>query len=153
MDLHSETPWTRPHHVCLVVSDLARTEALLVALGIGPWRDYPPLTDYVERSVADEAGFLALRYRIADLGPLELQLVEPGEGRSPQRDMLERQGPGVFSLGFEVDGLGPAERSLLEAGLRVLMRGRRDDGSGFTYFDTLDELGVSIIVRKAAGSS
>lgn len=27
--LYAQTPWTRPHHVCLVVGDLAQTEALL----------------------------------------------------------------------------------------------------------------------------
>ncbi len=35
-----------------------------------------------------------------------------------------------------------------ELGLDVLMRGQRPDGSGFAYFDTVDQAGVVLMARK-----
>jgi catechol 2,3-dioxygenase-like lactoylglutathione lyase family enzyme len=142
------SPFENLHHVCVVVPDLERAKAFLEALGIAPWRDYPPLTDYIERDVGDDGGFLNLRYAVVDLANFQLQLVQPGPGSSPQRDRLESVGPSVFSIGFGSPDVDSAEERARERGLDPLLRGRRADGSGFTYFNTLAELGLSLLVRQ-----
>lgn len=134
----------RLHHVCIVVHDIDRAQAAHEALGIGPWRAYPPLSEYTELEVPDRAGFLAMRYRVCDLANVQIQLCQPGPEPSPQRLHLDAKGEGVFHLGFEVPDADAAEA---EAPTPVLMRGRRANGTGFSYYDTAGGAGVVLLTR------
>jgi len=140
------------HHVCLVVRDLDRSIAYYESMGIGPWTPFPSLEPFRHDLVTpDNEAFLRLRYAFAALENVQIQLCQPDEGDTPQRRFLERSGEGVFHLGFTVEDCGAAERLAREAGLGVLMHGRKPDGSGFTYFDTADRgAGVTLEVRAAA---
>ena len=52
--------------------------------------------------------------------------------------------PGVFFiLVFEVDDVDAAEAEVSGKGLEVLMRGQRENGSGFCYFDSAGDVGVT----------
>jgi hypothetical protein len=115
-------------------------------VGIGPWHDYPPLREYTELDMPDPDGFRALTYRYAWIGEQQLQLCQPGPEPTPQRRFLEEHGEGVFHVGFEVPDANAAEARV---GARPVMRGRRDDGSGFTYFDTAEEAGVILEIRQS----
>lgn len=98
------------------------------------------------------ADFQTLTYRYADLDGVQIQLCAPGDGDTPQRLFLERNGPGVFHLGFAVPDVAEAEQAGRSYGLEVLLQGRRQDGSGFTYFDT-PRAGVMLQVRSAPADS
>jgi catechol 2,3-dioxygenase-like lactoylglutathione lyase family enzyme len=142
------SPFRHLHHICLVVADIDRTQAYYESIGVGPWREYPPLTEYTELEVPDREAFLEMRYRVADLENVQLQLCQPPERDCPQRRFLDTHGEGVFHLGFEHDLDGSlAQGSAL--GLEVLMRGRRPDGSGFVYFDTRGPAGVVLETRQS----
>jgi len=53
------------------------------------------------------------------------------------------------AFGFERDvDAAAAEGAAL--GLRELMRGQHANGTGFIYFDTLDEAGVVLMTRQTA---
>jgi hypothetical protein len=93
-----------------------------------------------------------MRYRVADLDNVQLQLCQPPELDCPQRRFLDTHGEGVFHLGFEHD-LDDAVRQAGAAGVDVLMRGRRPDGSGFVYFDTADRAGVVLETRRSPGAA
>lgn len=140
-------PFEKLHHVCIVVHDIDRAQAFYESAGIGPWADYPPLAEYERLDVPDRAGFLSLRYRICNLANVQLQLCEPGPHPSPQRRHLEEKGEGVFHIGFEVGDADAAEAQAAGAGLPVLMRGRRANGTGFTYYDTAPAGGVTLLTR------
>jgi catechol 2,3-dioxygenase-like lactoylglutathione lyase family enzyme len=144
--------FSQAHHICIVVADIGAAQRYYESIGIGPWHDYPPLSDFTDLTMPNPDGFRQLIFKYADLPNLQLQLCEPGSADTPQRRFLERKGPGVFHVGFSVDDLGTAEQQATAVGLAPLMRGRRPDGSGFTYFDTEDEAGVILEVRKAKGS-
>ena len=146
----TEAPLHLLHHVCIVVHDLDKTQAFYERLGIGPWHDYPPLTEYTDLAVPNHAAFLKMRYRYVDLGNIQIQLCQPPEAPSPQRAFLDSKGEGVFQLGFAPPDIQDAETELKAAGLDVLMRGRRSDGSGFTYFDTAEKAGVHLLIRQAS---
>jgi hypothetical protein len=118
-------------------------------VGIGPWRDYPPLDQYTELKVPDADAFLAMRYRYANLDNIQVQLCQPPQQDCPQRRFLQTKGEGVFHLGFSVEDCDAGEASAAELGLAVLMKGRRPDGSGFTYFDTSPQAGVILEIRKS----
>ena len=140
----------RLHHLCVVVGDIDRAQAFYESLGIGPWHDYPPLHQYTELDMPDPDGFRALKYRYAWIGEQQIQLCQPGPEPTPQRRFLEEHGEGVFHVGFEVPDADAAEAGV-EA--RPLMRGRRPDGSGFTYFDTAEQAGVILEIRQSPPSS
>ncbi|MFJ9629290.1 VOC family protein [Streptomyces sp. NPDC101175] len=148
----TDTPLFRSlHHLCVVVHDLDRSVAYYESLGIGPWHDFPSLAAFKDDlQVPDPDAFFDLTYKYAVLDNVQLQLCRPGAGRSPQRDFLETHGEGVFHLGFGVPDVDASERRAGALGLENLLRGRRPEGTGFTYFDTAyDGAGVVLQIRTA----
>ena len=102
-------------------------------------------------NVPDETGFFNLKFKIAQVGDIQIQLCQPGEGKSPYKDFLEKKGEGVYHLGFVVDDVDDSEAELKKMGLKVLSSGRREDGSGFSYLDTAEKAGVVLLVRQSPG--
>jgi catechol 2,3-dioxygenase-like lactoylglutathione lyase family enzyme len=138
------------HHVCIVVRDIDKAVAYYETVGIGPWQNYPPLAQYVELHMPNRDAFMALRYKFANLDNVQIQLCEPSPADSPQRRFLDQHGEGVFHIGFEVADCNDSEKAAKALGLSVLMRGRRQDGSGFTYFNTADEAGGVVLEIRAS---
>ena len=141
-------PFRQLHHVCIVVHDIDRAQVYYESIGIAPWQEYPPLTEYTELDVPSRDAFLQMRYRVVNLDNVQLQLCQPPELDCPQRRFLDAHGEGVFHLGFEhdlADGIAAAGAF----GIAVQMRGQRLDGSGFAYFDTADRAGVVLEIRKS----
>ena len=141
------TLFSKLHHICIVVHDIDKAQAYYESIGISPWTAYPPLSEYEELDVPGMAGFLALKYRVCNLPNVQLQLCEPGPEPSPQRAHLDRHGQGVFHVGFEVPDADSAETQAKSQGLPVLMRGRRANRTGFTYYDTAGLAGVNLLTR------
>lgn len=143
-------PFERFHHLCIVVHDIDEKIEYFDSIGLGPWTEYPPLSEYTEVDVVDVEGFKNLRYVQTYVGDMEIQLVQPGEGESPQKDFLEKYGEGVYHIAFAVDDVNKGEKVLEGRGLKTKSRGRRPDQSGFNYFDTQQEAGVTLLIRKSA---
>lgn len=145
----NETPLFRTlHHVCIVVRDIEAAVAYYESIGVGPWHEFPSLEAFRhELEVPDVDAFLHLRFRYCNLDNVQLQLCEPGEGFSAQRVFLDQHGEGVFHLGFTVPDLDAAEAAGKSAGLSPWMRGRLPDRSGFTYFSTREQAGVTLEIR------
>jgi methylmalonyl-CoA/ethylmalonyl-CoA epimerase len=138
------------HHVCIVVRDIDKAQAYYEKVGIGPWQDYPPLTQYIELDVPNRDALMSMRYKFANLDNVQIQLCQPSAQDSPQRRFLDQHGEGVFHIGFEVADCNEGEKAARALGLDVLMRGRRQDGSGFSYFDTADEAGGVVLEIRAS---
>lgn len=132
------------HHVCIVVHDIDKTQAWYESIGIGPWVAYPPLSEYTELDVPNPVAFNRMRYRVCNLPNIQLQLCQPSDDPSPQRTHLETKGEGVFHLGFEV---ADADNACAASGLPLLMSGRRENGTGFDYYDTAGPAGVVLLTR------
>ena len=144
----SKPAFSQLHHIAVVVQDMNRAIEYFSSVGIGPFQAYPPIRDYVRVNVPDKEAFYSLSIRQAQIGPIALQLIQPGEGRTIYKDFLEKKGEGVFHLGFVVDDIEKEETKLKTQGLKVLSSGRRLDGSGFTYFDTAEKTGVVLLIRQ-----
>jgi catechol 2,3-dioxygenase-like lactoylglutathione lyase family enzyme len=142
-------PFDRLHHISIVVRDAGKAQRFYESIGIGPWVDYPPMKEYVRIDVPDEKGFYSLKIKCAQIGPVQLQLIEPGEGESLYRDHLENKGEGVYHIGFEVDDISATDSTIEALGLEVLSSGRRENGSGFSYLKTAAEAGVVLLVRQS----
>jgi catechol 2,3-dioxygenase-like lactoylglutathione lyase family enzyme len=139
--------FSKLHHICIVVHDIDKAQAYYESIGMGPWFPYPPLSEYEDLEVPDKSGFLSLKYRVCNLPNVQLQLCEPGLDASPQRAHLDRHGEGVFHIGFEVPDADTAEAQAKAQGMPVLMRGRRANRTGFTYYDTVGLAGVNLLTR------
>ncbi len=138
----------KPHHICIVVNNIEKTKSYYESIGIGPWIEYPPLVEYTKLNVIDEKGFFASRFVFTIIGDLQLQLVQPGEGKTIYKEYLKKNGEGVFHIGFEVDDINTVDKQLTDNGLEILASGRRDDGSGFSYYDTRQHAGVTLLIRQ-----
>jgi len=143
------SPFSKLHHISLVVRDIDRAVRFYESIGIGPFVDYPPMHEYVKLQVPDKDAFYQLVIKCAQIGSLQLQLIEPGAGRSLYKDFLEARGEGVYHLGFAVDDLDQAEAQVRSLGLEALSSGRRANGSGFVYLDTAHKAGVTLLVRQS----
>ena len=146
--MQENNAFSKPHHICIVVKDIEKTKSYYESIGIGPWVNYPPLVEYTKLNVIDEKGFFDTRFVYTHVGNLQLQLAQPGEGKTIYKDFLETKGEGVFHIGFEVDDVDAVEKQLTEDEMKVLASGRRDDGSGFSYLDTREQAGVTLLVRQ-----
>jgi methylmalonyl-CoA/ethylmalonyl-CoA epimerase len=96
------------HHVCMAVDDLegaVETYARLFGAAVEL------------RGRVDEQGVDAVYLRIGD-GRLEL--VSPLAEDTPVARFLERRGPGVHHVAFEVDDVHAAARELAAAGANVI---------------------------------
>jgi methylmalonyl-CoA/ethylmalonyl-CoA epimerase len=119
------------------------------SIGIGPFKPFPPLRDFVKVSGKDKSAFFKYIVRDAQIGPVTLQLVQPpSDEKSMYGEFLEKKGEGVQHLGFVVDEIDNAESKLKKLGLKVTENGRRADGSGFSYFDTDAIGGVTLEIRQ-----
>jgi methylmalonyl-CoA/ethylmalonyl-CoA epimerase len=145
------SPFRQLHHICLVVHDIDAAVAYYESLGIGPWQDYP-LSQYTDLDVPDPAAFRQMTYRYVDLDNVQIQLCEPPQLDCPQRRFLDTRGEGVFHIGFE-SRLDTAISRAQALGLDVLMSGRRENRTGFVYFDTLDKAGVVWMCRQTLPES
>ena len=146
-----KSPFSNLHHIAIVVKDMEKAIQFYTSIGVGPFEDYPPLTEYIKLNVPDETGFFNLKFKVAQVGDIQIQLCQPGEGKSPYKDFLEKKGEGVYHLGFVVDQVDDSETELKKLGLKVLSSGRRADGSGFSYMDTAQKAGVTLLIRQSKG--
>ena len=148
-DALGKGPFNKLHHISIVVKDVEKTQTFYESIGIGPWLDYPPMKEYVKINVPDENGFYNLKIKCAQIGPVQLQLIEPGDGESLYKDHLREKGEGVYHIGFEVDDISAADAKIEALGLKMLSSGRRENGSGFSYLETASEAGVVLLVRQS----
>ena len=146
---NKKSPFSNLHHIAIVVRNIEETVQFYTSIGIGPFEDYPPLKEYTKIDVPDELGFRNLKIKVVQIGPIQIQLIQPGEGKSLYKDFLEKKGEGVYHLGFVVDDVDDSEAELKKLELKVLSSGRREDGSGFSYLDTAGKGGVILLIRQS----
>jgi len=146
-----KSPFSNLHHIAIVLRNMDEAIKFYTSIGVGPFEDYPPLKEYIKLDVPDEVGFHNVKIKVVQIGPIQIQLIQPGRGKSLYKDFLEKKGEGVYHLGFIVDNVDDSEAELKKMGLKVLSSGRREDGSGFSYLDTAEKAGVVLLVRQSPG--
>jgi len=127
-------------HIGVVVKDMDRTiQRLTSTFGIGPWdikeRRYP------EEQVVVGKGPFSYRVAFADLGPIELELIEVLEGSTIHADFLNARGEGIHHIGFRVKDLENTVTTLQQQGIGVLQSAFRE-GSRYVYMDPTELGGI-----------
>ncbi len=135
------------HHVCIVVQDIKQAMAYYESVGIGPWYSWGSFSEFAELDVEDIEAQNETIYMCADIDNIQIQLCQPSLRKTPKRKFLDEHGEGIFHLGFVVDDVDKSEAAGRAAGLKVFERGRRLDRTGFSYFDTVTQAGVTLEIR------
>ena len=132
-------PFSKVDQVGVVVRDMDKAVEYYQALGIGPFE--PLNVTSIDRKVYGKpAPDVKLKVRMAQMGQIQIELIQSMEGESFQKGFLESKGEGINHLGFFVDDIDKEEAKLVEKGLKVVSSGRFVGGGGFAYFDS-DKVG------------
>lgn len=107
--------------------------------GIGPFTVYEFVPE--KHWFMEEPSYLKLMMGKAAWGSLELELIQPIEGRSFHREFLETQGEGIQHLGFFVPNYDETFEKFKAAGFKPVMRAETyvETYKGYLracYFDT-----------------
>ena len=125
--------------VGVVVRDIDKAVEYYSSFGIGPFE--PLNVSIIEREVYGKpAEDVKNIVKVAQVGKVDLELVQPAAGESIQKEFLERHGEGINHLGFFVDDLNQEVAKLVEKGFKVIMSAKFIGGGGFAYLDT-DKVG------------
>jgi catechol 2,3-dioxygenase-like lactoylglutathione lyase family enzyme len=138
----------------VVVPDLDQATRLLTSLfGIGPFRfiEWPnrPESKYFFRGKEEH---IRIRQAFAQVGPLELELIQPLEGeRNAYRQFLEERGGGIHHVLFEVEDMDQVVRNLSPQGVEVLQAGTGiRPGTRWALLDTQALVGFLLELRQRA---
>jgi methylmalonyl-CoA/ethylmalonyl-CoA epimerase len=138
----------------VVVKDLEHcTRVLTEVFGIGPFHivDWPPAerTD-MQRSYYGQPGDFTARMAFAQLGAVELEIIQPVAGQSIWADFLCEHGEGIHHIRFNtydmqsvVDYLAGRDIAVAQSGSGIR------PGTTWANFDTVDRVGFTIEVMQA----
>jgi len=111
----------------IVVKDIDKViETWSSLFGIGPWT-------FRETAGTDAKGrSWKVRLAFAYLGPLQIELIQPVEGRIFHSRFLETVGEGLHHLGFYVDDVDGEAAKLMAQGAKILFT----EPGRFAYMDS-----------------
>jgi hypothetical protein len=140
--------------VGIVVEDLdSAIEQFRLLLGVDNFDvvDWPkPGTDPESTYYGKPAQF-KLRIAFSQLGNLQLEVIQPVEGKSIFADFLETHGPGLHHLRFSEKNFDQKVEQLKKAGIQMISSGRGvRSPSTWAYFDTTKFLGGIYIELRTA---
>jgi len=139
----------------VVVADLdAARQRLEDIFGIGPFRviDWPPEgRSDIERYYYTEPGDFTARMAFTELGPVELELIQPMTGESIWADFLKEKGGGIHHIRFNVDELEPVQEYLAQHAILPAQHGSGiRPGTHWVNFGSEEMVGFVIEVMKIA---
>ena len=133
----------------IVVRDIDRTISVLEdVFGIGPFRTCVYPTDDGEETplfLNGKPAKFSHRLAFADLGPIELELVQPLEGESLLTEFLDKHGEGINHIRFNVPDLSSTLEYLSSYGIESSMSGGGlRPGTTWMHLNTEDKIGFII---------
>jgi methylmalonyl-CoA/ethylmalonyl-CoA epimerase len=140
----------------IVVADRDQTTQLLTSLfGMGPFRfvEWPDRAEskYYYRGVEEN---VRIKQAFVQLGDVEVELIQPVEGRSGYKDFLDQTGGGIHHVLFEVPDIDPVIQKLEKHGITLLQSGTGiRPGTRWALLDTKELLGFLVELRHRPGES
>lgn len=126
--------------VCIVVKDIDRAiEYYTSTFGMGPFS----VLDVDMEGVLLRGKPTSAKIKVAftDSGPLQIELIQPVEGKSIYTEFLDSKGEGLHHLAFQVDDLDALLADLAKEGIKPIWQQRLPQfGIAFAYLNT-DRIG------------
>jgi 4-hydroxyphenylpyruvate dioxygenase-like putative hemolysin len=132
-------PFSQADQVGVIVRDMDKAIEHYQSLGIGPFESLN-VTSIDRKVYGKPAPDVKNLSRVAQMGQLQFELLQPVSGESIQKEFLEKCGEGINHLGFFVDDLDKEVAKLIAKGFEVISSGKFVGGGGFAYFNT-DKVG------------
>ena len=137
-----------PDQIGVVVRDLQKAiEAYTKLFQWGPF-------EVIEREYTESASTYRgkpgnFRYRIGytQLGPIQLEMIQPLRGKTIYNEFLEARGEGFHHFGILIDRIEERVAAMKQMGIDVLQSGRRP-GRKYAYMDTEPLIGIMIELRQ-----
>lgn len=132
----SASPWEQTYQIGIVVRDLDEAVEHFERAGIGPFSDGPSASTTHREVFGTPAPTARVRGKVAQMGPVEFELLEPVSGPSVQGEALAARGEHALHLCAYTEDLDAEIERMTAAGFPVISYGELDDGGRFAYFDT-----------------
>jgi methylmalonyl-CoA/ethylmalonyl-CoA epimerase len=143
----TESVFSEMLQVGVVVKDMEKTIERLTSLGFGPFESkiFPPDARQWFRGQPMNAKFKIFATQI---GPIEFELIQPVEGKSPHREFLNRKGEGIQHIAFAIKDLDEEVNKLTRKGCKVELKANLQDAN-VAYMDLdIGGLVVELIQKK-----
>ena len=139
--------------VGLVVKDLEKSiEKYTAIMGIGPWKVYQlDKNSLKDVTVYGKPGELTMKVGFANIGNVQIELIQPLEHGGIYADFLETHGEGLHHIACAVDDYDEAVARLAKEDIDIIQGGVTADGMGFAYLDTIDAMGCITEIYKMPG--
>jgi hypothetical protein len=127
-----------------VVWDLEKAvEKFWKTMGFGPWYFWdfepPDLRDVYYRGIKVESS--AFRIALAQIGPLQYEIMQPMYGIGIHREFLEKKGEGLHHIKIYYKDIPKALEEFKKKGIYPLQSGKFDE-DWHVYLDTEKEYGI-----------
>jgi methylmalonyl-CoA/ethylmalonyl-CoA epimerase len=150
METNMPEKYTKLHHVGLVVKDIDKAIAYLESIGIGPFMARDGVKKFTIPFKGELHGKPAewkTTISNAQLGDVQLELLEPTQGPQALKESLDATGEGLHHIGFLVENLDAAIDHGNKNGLKIWTMSKRENGPGFVYFEPTDTCKLAIELR------
>jgi len=89
------------------------------------------------------------KYRVAyaQFGAIQLEFIQPLEGRTVYEEFLKTRGEGIHHFGIMIDRMEEKLAAMKRVGIEVLQSGQRP-GRKYAYMDTEPSIGIMIELRE-----
>ena len=130
----TKTQSWRIMQVGVVVRDMDKAIKRLSSLGIGPFesRLLPPDREEWYRGKPHKGN---VKISMAQVGDVQLELVQPVEGKSVHKEFLDSKGEGIQHVMFAVKDFDKEVARLTKEGAIELLRAKLPGGPGIAYLD------------------
>jgi len=110
--------------------------------GIGPFQGIPEV-DMNGALLRGEPVRTKIKVAFAKSNGIEIELIEPLEGKNVYVEFLEARGEGIHHLGFRVDDMDAWKRKFSEAGFEPVFQ-KDMEVMEFAYYDTSEPGGLML---------
>jgi methylmalonyl-CoA/ethylmalonyl-CoA epimerase len=142
---------TRPHHIGVVVRDIDHAIAHLEALGFGPFRfddEHRVLAIDFKGELHGRPAEWTTKISNAEMGDVQLELLEPHSGDQALQETLDAQGEGLHHVGWlTTDLVGDIERAKAR-GAKVWTSSMVPGEPGFVYFESSEVGNFAVELRE-----
>jgi methylmalonyl-CoA/ethylmalonyl-CoA epimerase len=139
------------HHVGVVVKDINKAIAHFESLGIGPFGEPgrpPTFTVPFRGELHGKPAEWKTTISNAQMGDVQLELLEPTEGNQALKESLDETGEGLHHIGFITDDLDGEIANFKQKGVGIWTMAREEGGGGFLYSDPTPTGGIAIEFRQ-----
>ena len=128
-----KSPFTKVHHVGVVVENMDKALSHYDALGIGPFK--PLKLSPSEGLLRGKTLITTPIISMGEVGGIVIELLQPTEEDSLIKEFFESKGEGVHHIAFLVDDIDKETDKLVKKGFDVLFSQKSGKG-GCAFFDT-----------------